>query len=284
MLSSTRGKSDRRVNMKRVFLLLFRTSTFFCFLSLLLPSYPTKAAHEPWLDLGEEDPKLLVGAIVTTFVAIGSGAIACSKTKDSCECGWKEIGGKFGIIFPGRAFGAGPTLGADMYFRVVRNFKMGFGYSFSELQNAPVFEYTELKYSPETGESYLQVNKYELETDTYVGSYYLTMKIASGRGRNCYVGSGIGFFFASSDHSKDITQGLGVPLSGVRDYTSFGNGTSYQFFAGIMSKRTAGKARFSAEIRLSIMKSSDKSPDSVFEEAFRGTDFGGLSITGGMVF
>jgi hypothetical protein len=275
MLSSIRGKLERRVNMKRVFLLLFRISIFVFFFSLVLPSCPVKAADK--LYLGEEDESHLFLAATPTLLAIGSAAIACSKTKDSCECGRREISGKFGIVFPGSAFGAGPTFGSDIYYRIFRNLRMGLGYSFSELQNAPVIVSKELKYSPETGEFYLQVNKYELESDTYVGSFYLSMKIASGRGGNCYAGGGVGHFFAYSDRRT-------VVVPGVSDFETFGSGTSYQFFAGIISKRTAGKARFSAEVRLSIMKSSPKSPDSVFEEAFRGIDFGGLSITGGMVF
>jgi hypothetical protein len=271
--------------MKKVFLLLLRISTFVCFLSLLSLSFTAKAAHYPWLDLGKEDEKPLALAVGTTFLAIGSAAIACERTKDSCECGRREISGRFGLHFPGKAFGTGPTMGADLYFRIFRTFKIGFGYSFSELQNAPIFEYEELKYDPETGEFHLQVNKYKLETDTYVGSFYLCMKIASKRGSNCYAGAGVGRFFATSDRNETFLSGSQwVPAMKDEGYESFGSGVSYQFFAGVMSKRAIGKARFSAEIRLSIMNSSNKSPDSIFEEAFLGTDFGGLSITGGIVF
>lgn len=261
---------------KKVFLLLFRISTFVCFLSFLSPSYSAKAAHYPWLDLGYESEAPLALAAGTTLLAIGSGAIACERTRDSCECGRREISGRFGLHFPGKAFGTGPTMGSDVYFRIFRTFKIGFGYSFSELQNAPVFEQEEVKYSLETGEVSLQVVKYKLESDTYVGSFYLSTKIASGRGRNCYAGVGVGFFYATSDRL-----GGEEPVKG---YETFGKGVSYQVFAGIMSKRAIGKARLSAEIRLSIMKSSNNTPDSVFEEKFLGTDFGGLSITGGMVF
>ena len=74
---------------KKVFLLFFRISTFVCFLSFLSPSYSAKAARYPWLDLGEEDEKPLALAVGTTLLAIGSAAVACERTKDSCECGPK---------------------------------------------------------------------------------------------------------------------------------------------------------------------------------------------------
>jgi hypothetical protein len=239
-----------------ILLILF----FFLFLVFPQSSY---AWYYPG-SLGEEDntPWLLAGIAVTTVIV--GGLIfkgECSDLSDSSKCDKSEINGRVGLILPVESkFTAGPLVSLEGYRRLHKRLKLGIGFLFYEL-NGP-------------SSLYLHDVDEPIETDTYVLSLYLNLRVSK---KQIYFGPGFGYFFATTDRK---TRDSEFSSGGSK---IFGDGPYFQVFFGVKSKIRNSKTQLIGEIKYAIMKPS-RNPVGLYEEAFQGTDFGGVSISAGLAF